>query len=331
MNNNNMGLDFGTISEAIKNIHGNIEIAVIHRTNIRNNDRSITNSIVAKSSAGDIKLIEKVLITNDDGLHKLSLLNKLGIAVPKVYFLDFESKAMLIEDLGENYITGFMFDEDNPQGNIYRNHINDVLSAVADLHLKCWDNYDMFDKIGLPWHINNFTEHMKYVENDYLIYKKSYSGKLKSKDFEIYEQALEFLNDKYPRIICDRFQKGKNITVIHGDFHPGNTFISADERNTAVKMIDFEAVRMGLATDDLAMFLALHAAPGKSAAMPFLNHYYSIISKNIDGYSFDNFISDYKASICENLFFPIRLINSGILDFAMAEKALVAYETFFAE
>ncbi len=145
-----------------------------------------------------------------------------------------------------------------------------------------------------------------------------------SKYFAIYDEALDFLKNEYLNIIQNRFHKGKNITVIHEDFHPGNTFLSMNENEPVVKMIDFEAVRMGLATDDLAMFLALHIAPTKDEAMPYLEHYYNAITTKIKDYSFDDFISDYKASLADNLFYTVKLINSGISDFEMAKRALRA-------
>jgi len=250
------------------------------------------------------------------------------ISIPQVYFIDFESKILLIEDCSEDYIQGFVFDEENEFGDIYRLNYNVILKELADLHIKCWDNYDVFGKIGLPWRLDNFSAHLKSVEKDYNKYKNNYLSMADKKQFDYFENAISFLQNEYPNIISNRFHKGKNITVIHGDFHPGNTFLSKSSQERSVKIIDFEAVRMGLCTDDLVMFLAFHAAPSKKEAMPLLESYYKEISSKIRNYSFDEFLCDYKASIIENLFFPLRLINRGVLDFRMVEKALTAYETF---
>lgn len=50
------------------------------------------------------------------------------------------------------------------------------------------------------------------------------------------------------------FHIEKNITIIHGDLHPGNIFLSKSP-STSVKMIDMEAFRVGLCTEDLAMLM----------------------------------------------------------------------------
>ena len=137
------------------------------------------------------------------------------------------------------------------------------------------------------------------------------------------------LRETYPKIIKERFHAGKNITVIHGDLHPGNVFLSSGT-DAEVKFIDMEAVRMGLCTEDLAMLLALHIEPDAKKAEPMLRFYYSRLceSGNIKDYPYSDFIRDYKLSVMESMFFPIRLINRGIFDFHMRDKAMRAFETF---
>ena len=100
---------------------------------------------------------------------------------------------------------------------------------------------------------------------------------------------------------------------------------------TSVKMIDMEAVRIGLCTEDLAMFMALHIEPDKERSKPLLDHYYECLCQNVEGYSYEMFMDDYRISIAEAMFYPIRLINSGIYDFCMRDKGIRAYETFVAD
>lgn len=123
-------------------------------------------------------------------------------------------------------------------------------------------------------------------------------------------------NRVFPRKACrhaEHFTTGKNITVIHGDLHPGNTFIAPNTK--AVKFIDMEAVRMGLCTEDLAMLLALHIEPDKDRALPLLKYYHGCLCETIADYPFELLLSDYQLSIMESMFFTVRLINRGIYDF----------------
>lgn len=89
-----------------------------------------------------------------------------------------------------------------------------------------------------------------------------------------------------------------------------------------------QAIRVGLCTEDLAMLIALHIEPDKEKAQPLLDYYYECLCKTIKGYPYETFMNDYKIAVMENMFFPIRLINCGIYDFSMRDKALKAFETF---
>jgi len=86
------------------------------------------------------------------------------------------------------------------------------------------------------------------------------------------------------------------------------------------------------------MLIALHMAVydkatdiqtlTKNEVMPFLDYYYQCLSEKVKDYSYETFLKDYKISIAENMFFTIRLINRGINDFRMRDKAIRAFETF---
>ncbi len=76
------------------------------------------------------------------------------------------------------------------------------------------------------------------------------------------------------------------------------------------------------------MLLALHIQPDKKLAQPLIDRYYDKLVMTVKNYPYEMFMSDLKLSIAESMFFPIRLINRGIYDFTMRDKAIKAYETF---
>ncbi len=79
------------------------------------------------------------------------------------------------------------------------------------------------------------------------------------------------------------------------------------------------------------MLIALHIEPLKKKAKPLLQYYYNCLCEKIKGYSYDDFINDYKLSVSENMFFTIRLINRGVYDFNMRDNAIKAFKTFVLE
>ncbi len=84
-------------------------------------------------------------------------------------------------------------------------------------------------------------------------------------------------------------------------------------------------------TEDLAMLIDLHIEPDKRKALPLLDEYYRCLSESVKDYTYDTFLNDYKIAVMENMFFTLRLINRGIFDFKMRDKAIRAFESFMLD
>jgi hypothetical protein len=316
---------------------------------IKTDGNFITN-ITVYSPQKEFKLIEKNYTRNDTELHRYDLLSEFTTKTAKVYHIDYEKRVVLLEDMSSGrYIQGYCFDENNEYGTIYRENYFAVLKSVAELHTVFWENYKAFEQIGLDWRLQskeNIISHITALERDYKNYRKHeetgkipkewdcgekiFQNKIDSKKLDYFNYAIECLKKEYPKLIDTRFNTGKNVTIIHGDMHPGTTYLSKTNERT-VKFSGFQAVRMGLCTEDLAMLLALHIEPDKQIVKPLLDNYYSSLIENIKDYDYETFINDYKISIAENLFFTLRLINKKIFDFNMRDRALKAFETFVLE
>lgn len=336
-----IGLDDNTIIYAIQKTNPNIGNCVVNRGKSEKHARYTSLYITVISPQKEIKLIEKIYSGNDKELYGYSFLSQYTAAIPMAYYIDFQQRIILMEDLND-YIQGFHFDEDNEYGNRIRENYYALLNVTAKLHTTFWENGNAFKQIGLDWRHEtkeNLLAHINGMEKDFMKYRKDEeSGKIPkvwdvhentidTKKLNLFQDAIQLLKQEYINYIDTRFHSGKNITIIHGDLHPGNTFLSKSNDKT-VRFIDLEAVRIGLCTEDLAMLLALHIEPDKKYAKPLIDYYYHCLRKNIKEYPYETFINDYKISIMENMFFPIRLINNGIYDFTMRDKAIKAFETF---
>jgi hypothetical protein len=352
-----IGLSDEVISEAITKKHGNIGFFTINRGKESRAEGKICSKITVTSPQKEIKLLELIYHKRADEFKGYSLLNGYVTELPKIYYLDYEKKLILMEDIGDSYIKGYDFDENNENGVIIRKNYNKYLRTIANLHSTFWENEDAFKRAGLPWHfeakenmlawINEamerpFKKYRKDEETEKIPKDGGECGKnnINEKQLDYYTEALQFLKKEYLELVDSRFNAGKNITIIHGDLHPGQMLMSESaDRN--ILFSGLQAVRIGICTEDLAMFIALHMAVDnkttdiqaltKKEVMPLLDYYYQCLSEKIKGYSYDTFMKDYKISIAENLFFPIRLINRGIYDFRMRDKAIRAFETFVME
>lgn len=343
--NNDLGIDNDTIISSIYNAFPNIGYCTVIKGKPVKKDGISIKSITISSSQKELKLLEKIYGKNDNELYRLNFIKEYTMAIPRIYHIDLEKKVVLMDDLSNDYIQGYEFDENNENGDIIRQNYNAILSSTAKLHSIFWEKYRSFEKIGLDWRLQskeNILSHISCMEKDYKKYRENeesgkipkiwmnFENNIEPVKLDYFQDAIQYLREEYPKLIDTRFNSGKNITIIHGDLHPGQTFISkANDR--AIKFVGLQAVRMGLCTEDLAMLLALHIESDKMYAKPLLDYYYQCLCKQVKDYPYEEFINDYKISIAENMFFTIRLINNGIFDFSMRDNAIKAYETFVIE
>ena len=224
-----------------------------------------------------------------------------------------------MEDLNDGYFSGFHFNDENEYGITFRKNYKNILSSIAQFHALFYENHEVFGKIGLDKRLEskeNLTGFINAMGNDFKKYSKNEkAGKIPKTwnglennielyKFDYFPKAIELLNQEYIKFIDTRYNSGKSI-----------------------KFIDLEAVRIGICTEDLAMFLALHVEPNVKSAKPLPKHYYNCLCETVKDYSYDNFMNDYKISLMENMFFPIKLMNRGIYDFNMRDRAIKAFET----
>ncbi len=340
------GLSDDEIADAILKINP-IEDFVIEREKESRTDGKINRKIRIVSSQKEIKLVEQIYHKRQDEFNGYAFLNGNIKNIPQIYYIDFHRKLILMDDLSEDYFKGYDFNENNQNGIVFRQNYHVILRALANFHSMFWENYTAFEKIGLCWQhcdkenmlawINDAMEKplKKYINNEKLgkIPKIGIGeNNITSEELKYYEKAVEFLKIEYAKIVYERYNTGKNITVIHGDLHPGQILMSkSTDRN--VMFSGVYGVRMGLCTEDLSMLIALHIASDNKIlsfndTKPLLDYYYQCLCEEVKDYSYETFINDYKISVTENLFFPIRLINRDIYDFHMRDKAIKAFETF---
>lgn len=331
---NYIGLCDDEIADIIQNIHF-IKDFTIQREKESRTDGRISTKIIINSPQITLNLIELIYHKRPDEFNGYTFLNGNITALPKIYHIDYNKKLILLDDLSCDYFKGFDFNEDNENGNIIRNNYKSILKAVANLHSAFW--YDK-NSLNLAWHFESKEHVLAWIqdamEKPYKKYRKNedngkipIENQLTSIEREHFLNSLHYLKAEYPKYINDRFSKSKNIAVIHGDLHPGQLLMSKSEKRDVI-FTSLNNIRQGLCTEDLAMLIALHIEPDKKKAEPLLKYYHDCLCEKIDEYPYNDFINDYKLSIAENMFFTIRLINRGIYDFSMRNKAVKAFETF---
>jgi tRNA A-37 threonylcarbamoyl transferase component Bud32 len=233
-----------------------------------------------------------------------------GIPTPQVFSC--EAGLLSLEDLRESHASDWA-------------RAGEMIDMAADLHAAFWDHYEAFGETGLPWRLDsakNFEKHCKAMEKGVKPYCKAHGM-----DGEVFRQALAYFRGEMQRLLDERFRAGKNITIVHGDLHPGNILLPKEGGGPGV-FVDLEAVRMGLGAEDLAMLLGLHLFPERARALPLLERYHRRLCGRVAGYPFEALLADYRVALAEGLFFPVKLYFNGIDDVHMMEKAQKAWREF---
>ena len=342
-----IGLDEQEIIDALKKIHPDINNFEITRSTPDKNNKFTTLYITVKTPQKELKLTEKIYSGDNHDLRNYDLFSK-NKSVPEIYYINTERKILLTEDINFGYFRGNAvmnivagWDKNHEEGRIYYDNLKPVLKSAAEFHAEFWDNAKVFEMIGLDRHFEtkeNMLAYISSMEKKFKKFKKDYkpgaiwehhTDNLEDYQFDYFSKAIDYLKEKYTEYIETRFDAGINITVISGELEPIQTYISLSDDRT-VKILP-PGVRIGLCTANLAELLALHIEPDKKLAEPLLKYYHECLSEKVKDYPYETLIEDYKISIAEYMFKPIGLINHGINDFPMRDRAIKAFETFVLE
>ena len=339
-----IGLDDQEIIDAVKKIHPDLKNFEITRSTPDKNNRFTTLYITIKTPQKELKLTEKIYSGDNHDLRNYNLFSQ-NKSIPIIYYINTERKILLTEDINFGYFRGNAvmnivagWDKNHEEGRIYYENLKPVLKSTAEFHVEFWENTEVFEMIGFNRHFETKENMLAYIsgmEKEFKKFRKDYkpganwehhTDNIGDDQLDYFNKAIDYLKEKYPEYIETRFDAGKNITVINGELEPIQTYMSMSADRTVI--IPPQGVRVGLCTENLVELLALHIEPDNKFAEPLLKYYHDCLGKKIKDYSYETFIDDYKISIAEYMFKPIGLINHGINDFPMRDRAIKAFETF---
>jgi len=341
-----------SIVTAVMKKHSSIGRISINRGKTSRTKNEICTALTITTAKQEIKLVEIISKENPcTFIDKYAFLNDcIGDIIPTIYHIDYDKKAILMEDYEDAYIESYNYDEDNEYGRIIRDNYKSYIRTIANLHGIFWENDKVFKRFRMSEHYKTKENVLAWINHEMERTLKKYkedesagnipkTGELgekniiTQKEFDLYEDALQFLKAEYPKLIDTRFNIEKSLTCIHGDLHPGRMMLSKSPGRKVIIHNPPPGYRIGLCTIDLAMFVALHISSDDLMAtvfkdrQPLLDYYYECLCEKVKDYPYETFMNDYKISVAENLFFPIRLIRDGIFDFRMRSKALWSYES----
>jgi len=186
-----------------------------------------------------------------------------------------------------------------------------VLDAHARFHAFWWDH----ERLGVS--VGTFADDSGMLERNLAAFGKEVATfadrlgyRLSAERRQIYDRLIAAT----PRLIA-RYRSRRNMTIIHGDAHVWNALHHRDPAVRDVRLIDWDAWRVNVATSDLAYMIAVHWFPDwrrRHERESLLRYHESLVAGGVRGYSFDALWEDYRLSVLWQIATPMWQANHGI-------------------
>jgi hypothetical protein len=229
---------------------------------------------------------------------------------------------LLLEDLSQTHFT-------NPAKVPPTRALCDaVIDAYASFHAFWWEHPWLGERVGEYLTDRTIDDFIRSAEGKLAALLDLAGDALTAER----RRALAAVAAAWPARRRARVIAGKGVTLVHRDPHPLNFLYPHDPVLDTVKLIDWESWRVDTGTDDLAYLMAFHwsLAEHPGLEMEMLVRYYERIAAEVEGYSWEDLLYDYRASIIRCLFFMLIAWSpqhwAGGIWWERVQQGLAAYE-----
>lgn len=173
-----------------------------------------------------------------------------------------------------------------------RDEAERIVSAWARFHAGWWDDSRLGTTVG-RW-LDPGDAQLKALEERFEWLADRLGERLSDERRDFYRRLIAAA----PRL-NRRYHSHQNMTVVHGDAHVWNVFLPKGAGDDA-RLLDWDAWRIGTATDDLAYMMALHwyTEHRQRDEQNLLDHYHRMLLVNgVTGYDRQALDDDYRLSV----------------------------------
>jgi hypothetical protein len=182
-----------------------------------------------------------------------------------------------------------------------------IVSALARVHAAWWDDPRLGVSVGAWIDAETGRQYLERFTGYFKSFRDRLGDRLSVERWALYERFFAAI----PRLGV-RFRSRRNVTVIHGDAHVWNFFLPREGSDT-VRLFDWDAWRLGLATNDLAYMMATHWYPERRQRLeqPMLDHYHAaLLMGGVTGYDRRALDDDYRLAVVWQMLTPV--IQAGV-------------------
>jgi hypothetical protein len=205
-----------------------------------------------------------------------------------------------------------------------------LIQHLAQWYSTNWQHYTaLVHRIGLPWHLQslqNYTTYLGYLQRDTREFRNNLPFSMTHAQLGYYDTALEYLH-QHTGFVFDHLHAQNIFTWIHGDLNVCNVYYPVNQRDSIV-LLDYEAFRVGLFTDDFVMLWIHDLYHGASHTRQIFQQAYQTLSPEIHQVLTPSLFDQcMRHSLSEGLFFPMKLFAQyGVKEKDLVMKSIDAYE-----
>lgn len=215
-----------------------------------------------------------------------------------VYDVNTKSSHLLREDLSQ---THFKADSEAPT-----TCCEQVMDGWALLHATWWEHPQLASLVGALATNELMAGYLQEAQQNLPRLLETMAAHLSPAQ----KTVLQLVPTKWPERRYVRNLAGQGVTLAHHTASPAVVLFPHDPAAHQIKLTTWEPWRVGNGTLDTAYYMAFWwpQAARSELEMPMLHHYYQrLVAYGVDGYSWDDCLYDYRASIIRLL---LQLIQS---------------------
>jgi Ecdysteroid kinase-like family len=185
-----------------------------------------------------------------------------------------------------------------------------MVRALARTHVHWWDSPRLGTTIGRWIDDDTWDRNMSEFATVFERFASHLGDRLSIERRVLYKQFIQAA----PRLLSQRYQSHRNMTVVHGDAHLWNFFLPRDG-GSDIRIFDWQNWGIDFAATDLAYMMATHWYPERRRRMeqPLLDHYHTALQEQgVHDFSRAALGEDYRLAVLFQLMRLVRQFNAGL-------------------
>jgi hypothetical protein len=249
-------------------------------------------------------LPERADARRNPGQYEVAFYTQVAAAIPEapvpccfdaVWNEDTNDWHLLLEDLTDSHftLTYWPMPPTRPQSEA-------IIAARARFHAALWDDPRLGTSIG-TW-LEPHGPQIRQFAEEFARFADRVGDRLPAERRAVYERLIE-----EGHRLSARYHTRRNMTLLHGDAHVWNVFLPRDGGDD-VRLFDWPAWRINVATGDLAYMMALHWFPDhrRRYERHLLDHYHAtLLANGVSGYDRQALDDDYRLSVLWQITIPV--------------------------